>query len=103
MSKPNEDLQQITKAQKKLLDEHMKAYNRNIKSIGKRAGEDRARYNIPCTEIAAVAGMSENATRDFLNGKTVPHLVVVSAICGAVRVLKPQYALKTVTKTAKKS
>ena len=89
-------LQQITIAQKQVLEEHVKDYNANIRKIGLRAAKDQERYKIPTAEIAALAGMSPDAVSDFLRGKSVPHIVVVSAICGAILLLKPQYALKTV-------
>lgn len=96
------EFEQISLEQKKRLDKFMDTYNKNIKSIGLRAGQDKIRFNIPYLEIGAMAGVSESAVTDFLKGKTVPHPVVVSAICGAIRYLKPQYVLKNVNSNIKK-
>jgi transcriptional regulator with XRE-family HTH domain len=91
------ELKEVIPAQREKLNMHMDVFNRNIKAIGLRASQDRERYNIPYTEIGAIAGVSADAVSDFLRGKSVPHLVTVSAICGAICMLKPQYALQTVT------
>jgi transcriptional regulator with XRE-family HTH domain len=99
----SKEMQEIMVQQKIRLNENIKTYNRNIKAIGLRAMRDRERYNIPYTEIGALAGMSGDTVSEFLRGKTVPHIVAVMAICGAINLLKPQYALQTVTKATNKS
>ena len=98
----NKELQEVMAQQKIRLNENIKTYNQNIKAIGRRAMQDRDRYNIPYTEIGALAGMSGDTVSEFLRGKTVPHIVAVMAICGAISLLKPQYALQTVTKATSK-
>ena len=89
------EMNEIIPAQKEKLNAHMDMFNKNLKKIGLRAQQDRERYGISYAEIAAVAGVSSDAVSDFLRGKTAPHLITVSAICGAIRLLKPQYAIKT--------
>jgi len=89
------EMNEIIPMQKEKLNMHMDIFNQNLKKIGLRAQQDKERYGIAYTEIAAVAGVSADAVSDFLRGKTAPHPVTVSAICGAIRMLKPQYAIKT--------
>lgn len=89
------EMNEIIPVQKEKLNAHMDMFNKNLKKIGLRAQQDRERYGISYAEIAAVAGVSSDAVSDFLRGKTAPHLITVSAICGAIRLLKPQYAIKT--------
>ena len=102
MSINQKNLKKIVPEQKEKLKAHMQAYENNIRAIGKRAAQERDEYGLSNGDIAAVSGLNTKAVREYLNGNTIPHIVNVLAICGAIRILVNKSKLRVVDGGASK-
>ena len=102
MSIDMKNLKKAAPAQKEKLKAHMEAFENNVRAIGQRAAKDRDEYGLSNGDIAAISGLNTKVVREFLNGNTVPHIVNVLAICGAIRVLINSKKLRVVNGGAKK-
>jgi len=76
--------------QKDDMKQRMENYNNNIKKFGKHINKKRAEYDIPFSEIAKIVGVSRSSISDFMNGNTIPHLIVVQKICAALELLRKE-------------
>jgi len=82
------ELKDLFPIQKEKFNQRMENYNKNLKLVAQRAKADRDKFTLSYSEIGMLAGISSDAVSEFLRGKSAPHVVTVSAICGAITLLK---------------
>lgn len=74
--------------QKAKVKQHIENYNRNLRNLGLHAQKIQMENNLSYTDIATYAGVSRDAVTEFLNGKSVPHAVIMKAIIASIEILR---------------